>query len=122
MIERQSEPMLTTIKFLHTLVWALLVASILAVPVLAVLRRFRPAAILSGVVWLECAVLAVNGGHCPLTDVAARFTADRAANFDIYLPNWLAEHNKIIFGLLFIAGELVLLASWVRKRYSASLG
>ena len=76
------------------------------------LRRHPTAVIL-----IECGVLALNGGRCPLTDVAARFTGDRADNFDIYLPNWLARHNKLIFGLLFVAGELVLLGCWLSDRY-----
>jgi hypothetical protein len=113
--------LLTTIKLLHTLIWALLAGSILAIPVLGVLRRFRWAAVLTVVVLLECVVLAVNGGRCPLTDLAARFTVDRTPSFDIYLPNWLAERNKLIFGALFIAGELVVFASWVRERHSASI-
>jgi hypothetical protein len=89
----------------------------LALPVLGVLRQFRSAAILTGIVLLECGVLAVNGGRCPLTDLAARFTNDRAHNFDIYLPNWLAEHNKVIFGVLFVASELSVLGCWLRERY-----
>jgi hypothetical protein len=107
--------MLTAIKLLHTLIWAFLTASILALPVLGVLRRFRWAAILTGIVLLECGVLAFHGGRCPLSDLAARFTDDRAPNFDIFLPNWLAQHNKTIFGLLFVAGELVVLGCWLRK-------
>jgi hypothetical protein len=62
-------------------------------------------------------VLALNGGRCPLTDLAAKFTDDRAPNFDIYLPSWVAEHNKVIFGVLFVAGELVVLGCWLRERY-----
>lgn len=112
--------MLTTIKLLHTLIWALLAASILALPITGALRRFRWAAILTGLVLLECGVLALNRGRCPLSDLAARFTFDRAQNFDIYLPNWLAQHNKVIFGLLFVAGELIVFASWLRERYTAS--
>jgi len=103
---------LTAIKLLHTVIWAFLAASILALPVTGWLRRFRWAAILSLIVLLECGVLVVNGGRCPLTDVAARLTLNRAANFDIYLPNWLAEHNKLIFGVLLVAGELVVLWCW----------
>ena len=38
--------------------------------------------------------------------MAARYTEDRADNFDIYLPLWLARYNKEIFGSLFFAGEL----------------
>jgi hypothetical protein len=108
--------MLTAIKLLHTLIWAFLAASIVALPVLGMLRRFRWAAILTGIVLLECSVLAVNGGRCPLSDMAARFTDDRAYNFDIYLPNWLAQRNQIIFGVLFVAGELVVLECWLRER------
>lgn len=112
--------MLTAIKLLHTLIWAVLAASILGLPMLGVLRQFRWAAILTGLVLLECGVLALHGGRCPLTDLAAKFTDDRAHNFDIYLPNWLAKHNKVIFGALFAAGELVVLGCWLRERYAAS--
>jgi hypothetical protein len=68
-------------------IWALLAASILVLPVAGVLRRFLLTAILSVIVLLECRLLTANGGRCPLTDLAARHTADWASNFDIYLPN-----------------------------------
>lgn len=108
--------MLIVVKLLHTLIWAVLAGCILALPVLGITRRFRWAAIISVAVLVECAVLALNGGRCPLTDWAAQFTSERAHNFDIYLPEWLAHYNKIIFGLLFVAGELVVLGSWVRQK------
>ena len=111
--------MLTAIKLLHTVIWAFLAASILVLPIASVLRRFRLAAIISMIVLLECGVLAVNQGRCPLTDVAERYTADRGSNFDIYLPNWLAEHNKVVFGVLFVVGELVVLGCWLRNRLEA---
>ena len=47
------------------------------------------AILLTVLILIECGVLAVNRGRCPLTDVAAKFTDKRADNFDIYLPNWL---------------------------------
>jgi hypothetical protein len=96
-------------------IWAVLAACVLALPVLGLARRFRAPAILSVVILVECAVLAVNGGRCPLTDWAARYTADRACNFDIYLPEWLAQYNKQIFGTLFVAGEALLGALWWRQ-------
>jgi len=55
--------MLTVIKLLHTVIRAFLAGNILALPVLAVLPRFRCAAIITVVVHLECAVLATNGGR-----------------------------------------------------------
>jgi hypothetical protein len=103
---------LTAIKLLHTAIWAFLAASILALPLVGVLRRFRLSVILSVIVLLECGVLALNGGRCPLTDLAARYTLDRGSNFDIYLPGWLATYNKIIFGSLFVFGELVVVWCW----------
>jgi len=96
--------MLRAIKVAHTVVWALLVGVIVAIPVMAWQDRFVAAAILSGVMLGEVLVLVINGWSCPLTDLAARYTDDRRANFDIYLPLWLAAHNKQIFGSLFVAG------------------
>jgi hypothetical protein len=112
--------MFIAIKLLHTVIWAFLAGCILALPVLAVLRRFRWTAILTVIVLLECVVLALNGGKCPLTNLAGRYTVDRNFNFDIYLPNWLAEHNKLVFGLLFVAGELVVVGYWLRERTAHS--
>ena len=109
--------MLTTIKLLHMLIWAFLATSVMALPVLGVLRRFRWAVILTGIVLLECGILAINGGRFSLTDSAATLTDDRADNFDIFLPKWLAQYNKFIFGALFVTGEFVLLGCWLRERH-----
>jgi hypothetical protein len=106
---------LRQIKTLHTVIWAVMAASIVALPWVAWSGHFRFAFGLTVLVVGECFVLAVNRGRCPLTDLAARYTDERAANFDIYLPEWLARHNKSIFGFLFVTGELVLLWRWVRR-------
>ncbi len=105
---------LTAVKLVHTAIWAFMAGCIVAVPVAAWFREFGWALGLSAPVLAECAILALNRFRCPLTDVAARHTANRAANFDIYLPEWLARHNKSIFGTLFVLGELVLLWRWAR--------
>ncbi len=63
--------MLTAIKLLHTVIWAFLAGCILALPVVAILRRFHWAAIITVVVLFECVALAINSGRCPLTDFAA---------------------------------------------------
>ena len=104
---------LIAIKLLHTVVWAFFAACVVALPVVSLQNRLDWAAALTGVILAECAVLALNHGKCPLTGVAARYTDDRADNFDIYLPNWLARNNKLIFGSLFIAGEAIVLWRWV---------
>lgn len=86
---------------------------ILALPFLAFTRHFRWVFILTVFVLFECAVLGMNRGRCPMTDWAARFTDDRADNFDIYLPNWLARYNKVIFGTLFVVNEVVVVWFWI---------
>jgi hypothetical protein len=60
--------------------------------------------------------LALNRMKCPLTDVAARYTDDRNANFDIYLPLWLARYNKHIFGPLFFGGMVLTILLWLQQR------
>lgn len=92
------------IKAVHTAVWAFFVAAIIGVPLAAWRGRDGWSAIWAAVVAVESLVLAVNGMRCPLTDVASQFTEDRRDNFDIYLPEWLARHNKAIFGTLYLAG------------------
>lgn len=106
--------MLTWIKLLHTAVWAFFVACIVLLPVAAHAGRFGWAAGLAGFVLLEVLVLAANRWRCPLTGVAARHTADRRDNFDIFLPVWLARHNKTIFGSLFLAGLAYAVLQWFR--------
>lgn len=106
---------LAGLKLLHTAVWAFFVACILLIPITAAKGQFVWSAVLSSLVWLECAVLALNQGRCPLTDVAARHTSERAHNFDIYLPERLAQYNKEIFGALFLLGQAYLGWSWLAR-------
>lgn len=92
------------VKLAHTFAWALLAACVLAIPVAAYSHELSLALMLAAVVALEVLVLASNAWRCPLTNVAARYTSERSDNFDIWLPAWLARHNKAIFGTLYAAG------------------
>jgi hypothetical protein len=105
---------LTAIRLGHTVVWAFFVACILAIPLLTANAKFGLAAVFAAVVAVEVGVLALNGMRCPLTGFAARYTDDRRANFDIYLPEWLARNNKAIFGTLYAAAVLFLLVRWLQ--------
>ena len=98
--------MLRAIKLAHTVVWAILVAIILAIPVMAWQGRVTATAVLTGIMLGEVLLLVVNRWRCPLTVLAARYTDDRRPNFDIYLPLWLAANNKRIFGSVFAAGVM----------------
>ena len=92
---------LTVIKTVHTVVWSVFVAAIVALPIAVWLEAWVTVAVLVGTVSGECIVLVSNGMRCPLTALAARYTDDRRANFDIFIPEWLARHNKAIFGTMF---------------------
>jgi polyferredoxin len=106
---RSAASSLRWVKAIHTIVWAFFAASIFAIPVLAWAGECRQATLFIAFVLVEVLVLVVNGWRCPLTAVAARYTDDRRDNFDIYLPEWLARHNKVIFGLLYVLGIVLTL-------------
>ena len=108
-------PALRAIKAVHTLVWAFFAGAIVAIPFATWLGEFTWVARLAAVVLIEVAILALNGMRCPLTAIAARYTEDRRDNFDIYLPLWLATHNKQVFGALFIAGLVFALTRWLTR-------
>ena len=101
------------VKLVHTAVWAFFAGCIVAIPILAARQQIQAAVVLIAVVSVEVLVLVGNGFVCPLTDVAARYTSDRRANFDIYLPLWLARHNQRVFGTLFVLGILATVAAWL---------
>jgi hypothetical protein len=104
---------LVAIKVIHTLVWALLMGCILLLPVAAMARRFDWALLFMGIVLVECGVLAINRCKCPLTVVAEKYTSNRADNFDIYLPRWMARNNLKVSGALCLVGIIMVLWRWM---------
>ena len=104
---------LFVIKTAHTIIWTFFVGSIVGMPISAYAGRFDWALGFAGIVLVEVLVLAFNQLHCPLTAIAARYTANRRPNFDIFLPEWLAKRNKEIFGSLFVLGLLFTAALWL---------
>jgi hypothetical protein len=116
MVDGANRSALLLVKMVHTVVWAFFVFCILAIPVLTLRGRLMAAAWFAGIVLVEVAVLAMNRWSCPLTPVAARYTDERRDNFDIFLPEWLARHNKSIFGALYLAGLALLIAKWIMQR------
>lgn len=98
---------------MHTVIWAFFAGCLVSIPVVLWRGRLSTAIVLVGAVLVEVLVLVANRMRCPLTDVAARFTDDRRDNFDIFLPLWLARHNKRIFGTLFALDLMLTLALWM---------
>jgi hypothetical protein len=103
---------LLMVKVVHTIVWALFAGCIVVIPIFTWRGDLKHATVLIGIVSVEVLVLVANRMRCPLTDIAARYTADRRDNFDIYLPMWIARRNKAIFGALYAAGLVYTLLRW----------
>lgn len=103
---------LNVVKAVHTAIWAFFVACIFGAPLAAWLGHFKLATACVAFVALEALVLLVNKWSCPLTGVAARYTERREENFDIYLPLWLARHNKRIFTPLYLLGAGYTAYAW----------
>jgi hypothetical protein len=93
----------TVLKALHTVIWLVMTTANFAGFWLAYTgrfdRRFWFCVLLIGG---EIIVILLNGWHCPLTNVMAKYTTERKANFDIYLPEWLAANNVRIFTVLIV--------------------
>jgi hypothetical protein len=111
----RSDLALVIVKMAHTAVWLFFVGCIMALPVAAVAGRHGVAAWLAALAVVEAAVLVANCWRFPLTGVAARDADDRRDSFDIYLPVWLAQHNKAIFGPLLGMGLAVALLARIRS-------
>ena len=64
LVKVQSEQIrvLAGIKLLHTTIWFFFAGCIVAIPIAGAWRQFRWAAALSGLVLVECAILAMNRG------------------------------------------------------------
>jgi hypothetical protein len=61
-----------------------------------------------GLILIEGIVLLLFKKICPITLVARKYSDSKNDNFDIFLPNWLAKYNKLIYTSLFIVVLLVL--------------
>jgi len=116
MVDTANQNALLTVKVVHTVVWVFFVVCIAAIPVMTWRGRYAHATWFVGIVLAEVLVLALNRWSCPLTPVAARFTRDRRANFDIFLPEWLARHNKEVFGGLYVLGVVYLVFKWTTQQ------
>lgn len=106
----QEHSKLLIVKLVHTLIWAFFVTLIAYVVQAGITGEIGTMVwIAIGLVILEGVVLLLNRGKCPLTNIGARYTEDRSDSFDIFLPDWLARHNKLIFTSIFTLGVVLVL-------------
>ncbi len=93
------------IKLIHTLIWAIFVAVIFYVLYSGITDTITIYTWIGiGLIIGEGLVLLIFNMSCPLTVVARKYSDSKKDNFDIFLPNWLAKHNKLIFTSIFVVG------------------
>ncbi|MBN8856303.1 MAG: hypothetical protein BGO55_17465 [Sphingobacteriales bacterium 50-39] len=94
----RNESKLRIIKILHTAVWLFFNVVIFYMLYAVIMDRIGIWLWIGyGLVILEGLVLLFFNFFCPLTIIARRYSNSDKDNFDIYLPNWLAKYNKLIY-------------------------
>lgn len=101
---------LTLVKSAHTVIWlffnAIIFYSLYAVLTNRIDKLFWWClALVAG----EGLVLLIFRMQCPLTLVARKYSESNRDNFDIFLPNWLAKYNKLIYSIIMAAVVMILL-------------
>ncbi len=94
---------LVTIKIIHTIIWFFFNVVLFYMAYAVIINK------IDKYVWIGIAliigegiVLLIFNKMCPLTIIARKYSDSNKDNFDIYLPNWLAKYNKLIYTSFFI--------------------
>lgn len=96
------------VKLIHTIVWVFFSSVIFYMFYAVIVNKIDKWLWIGyGLVMLECITLLVFRWVCPITLIARRYSDSQKDNFDIYLPNWIARHNKLIYTV--IMGVIILL-------------
>jgi hypothetical protein len=96
-------PTLTLIKLIHTAIWVFFNVVLFYLFHAVITDRIDKWVWIGiGLILMEGVVLMIFKTSCPITLIARRYSHSRKDNFDIYLPNWLARHNKLIYTTFFV--------------------
>lgn len=92
------ERKLILIKLIHTLVWLFFNVVIFYMLYAVLVNKIDIWLWIGyGLFVLEGITLLVFKFFCPLTIIARKYSDSTKANFDIYIPNWLAKYNKPVY-------------------------
>lgn len=106
----KKERKLLLIKVVHTVVWVFYNVVIFYLLYAVLTDRIdKWVWICLGLIALEGLVLLVFNKMCPITVVARRYSDSNLDNFDIFLPNWLARHNKAIYTSIVLISVFILI-------------
>ena len=109
--------MLTTIKAVHTAIYAVMVAAIFYVLYCGVTGTLNILLAVSiGLIGLEGVIFFGNGRKCPLTALAKQYGDPKGYVGDLFCPEWLSSRTFSIFTSLFVFGLLLvafrLMSAW----------
>ena len=100
---------LQLIKIIHTLIWFFFVTVIFYIMYSGICDKITTLTWVSiGLVLGEGVILLLFNMFCPLTVLARKYSSSTRDNFDIYLPEWLARYNKLIFTSIYLVGVLLI--------------
>jgi hypothetical protein len=89
---------LILIKVVHTIIWLFFNVVIFYMLYAVIVNRLDTWLWIGyGLFVLEGIVLLLFKFFCPLTIMARKYSDSTKSNFDIYLPEWLAKQNKLIY-------------------------
>jgi len=92
---------LVKVKILHTAIWIFFNIVLIYLYYAVITNQIGLLFWLGiGAFAVELIVLLIYKWNCPLTFVARNYSDSNLDNFDIYLPIWVARHNKTIYSIL----------------------
>lgn len=105
-----SETKLILIKVVHTLIWVFFNIVIFYLLYAVIADKIDKWVWISlGLILIEVITLIVFKNLCPITVIARNYSQSTKANFDIYLPNWLAKYNKQIYTVIVFVALVILI-------------
>ncbi len=94
---------LTAIKIIHTVIWVFFNVVLFYMAYAVIVNKIDNYVWIGiGLIFLEGIVLLSFKKMCPLKIMARKYSESTKDNFDIYLLNWLARNNKLIYTTFFI--------------------
>jgi hypothetical protein len=97
----ESGTKLKLIKTVHTVIWVFFNFVIFYMLYAAIVNKLDVWLWLGyGFIILEGVTLLIFKSFCPVTILARKYSDSTKNNFDIYLPEWLAKYNKLIYTII----------------------
>lgn len=98
------------VKIVHSLIWLIMASAVVYILYCGVFGIFNIYLYISlALLFIETAVLLLNNWSCPFTHIAQDVKPDWKDGDDLFLPTWLANQNKNIFGGMLVIGVVLLI-------------